>query len=313
MSKVFGIDISTWQRGYPYSKAKKEGVKFVIIRAGFGTTKDNQFETHYRNAKAQGWGVGAYWYTYAKTVAQARAEANAFLKVIKGKKFEYPIYLDIEDASIRSAGKSTLNAIVNEYGNIIEKAGYYFGVYSNVDWYRNKISGATLNKKYNWWIASWTSTKPAGINAGMWQFGGSSNAIRSNKVAGVVTDQDYAYLDFPNIMKKLGKNGYGKTTIVDKVKEKVNPTYKKGNYKTLTELNIRKGPSTKYAIKKVKELTTDGKKNATSKNPNAYAVYKTGTTFTALKIVKDGNNYWAQTPSGYVCIQYGNDKYCKKI
>ena len=30
MAKVFGIDISTWQRGYPYAGATREGVKFAI-------------------------------------------------------------------------------------------------------------------------------------------------------------------------------------------------------------------------------------------------------------------------------------------
>ena len=58
--KLFGIDISTWQRNYPYGGATREGVKFAILRAGFSQTKDNQFETHYAAAKAQGWGVGAY-------------------------------------------------------------------------------------------------------------------------------------------------------------------------------------------------------------------------------------------------------------
>lgn len=313
MSKVFGIDISTWQRNYPYKSATKEGVRFAILRAGASRTKDNMFETHYKNAKKQGWGVGAYWYTYATTLSEARIEINAFLKAIKGKKFEYPVYLDIEDSSIKKAGKSTLNAIVKEYGNALEKAGYYFGVYTNLDWYNSKISGSELNKKYDWWIACWTKSMPSVRNAGMWQFGGGSNAIRSTKIGGVVTDQDYALKDYPSIMKQFGKNGYGKTSIVEKVKEKVSPAYKKGEYKTTTALNVRTGAGTKYRIKKVKELTPDGRKHATSKNPNSYAVYKSGTEFTAQKIIKEGHNYWAQTPSGYVCIQYGNEKYCKRV
>ncbi|MBQ6546458.1 MAG: hypothetical protein IJL74_00475 [Bacilli bacterium] len=231
MTKIWGIDISTWQRGYPYAKAKKEGVKFAILRAGFSETKDNMFETHYKNAKAQGWGVGAYWYTYAKTVSQANREAKAFIKAIKGKKFEYPIYLDIEDKSIRKAGRTTLNNIVKEFNKVINGAGYYFGVYSNVDWYRNVISGSTLNKSYDWWIASWTSTKPSGVNAGLWQFGGSSNAIRSPRVAGVVTDQNYAYKDYPAIMKNKGLNGYGKTPVKPKNKYTgIFPTLPKRGY-----------------------------------------------------------------------------------
>lgn len=91
------------------------------------------------------------------------------------------------------------------------------------------------------------------------------------------------------------------------------PAYKAGDYKTLTEMNVRTGAGTNYRIKKVKELTPDGKKHATSKNPNANAVYKKGTIFTALKIEKKGNDYWAKTPSGYICIQQGKNKYCKKV
>lgn len=210
---VFGIDISKWQAGYPYDKANSEGVKFAILRAGFAQTKDGSFETHYSNAKRLGWGVGAYWYMYAKSVSAAQAEARAFLKAIAGKQFDYPVYLDIEDPSIRGLGRNTLNAMVKAFGEIIEAAGYYFGVYTNVDWYRNVISGSELNKKYDWWIASWSKGKPSGINAGLWQFGGSTNVIRSNKVAGVVTDQNYAYKDYPSIIKEAGLNGYGNGSV----------------------------------------------------------------------------------------------------
>lgn len=88
--------------------------------------------------------------------------------------------------------------------------------------------------------------------------------------------------------------------------------YTTGNYVTLDVMRIRTGAGTKYRQKLVKELTADGKKNATSKSATAYACYKKGTEFTALKIVKNGNSYWAKTPSGYICIQEGSSKYCKK-
>lgn len=210
----FGIDISTWQKEYPYDRANAEGVQFAILRAGFGTKKDNQFEIHYANAKRLGWGVGAYWYIYATTVEGAKVEAKAFLEAIADKQFEYPVYLDIEDPSLRKIGRDTLDAMIRAFGEIIESAGYYFGVYTNVDWYKNVISGAELNQKYDWWIASWSSNKPNNINAGLWQFGGSTNIIRSNKVAGVVTDQDYNYKDYPTLIKSLGLNGFGKTNSI---------------------------------------------------------------------------------------------------
>lgn len=209
--KLFGIDISTWQRNYPYGGATREGVKFAILRAGFSQTKDNQFETHYAAAKAQGWGVGAYWYMYATTVEGAKAEARAFLRAVAGKKFEYPLYLDLEDGSIANkTSKETRNAMVRAFGEIIESAGYYFGVYTNLNWYRNLISGSELNKRYDWWIACWSTGAPSGVNYGLWQFGGETNYQRSNKVAGVTTDQNWAVKDYPAIMKQLGLNGYSK-------------------------------------------------------------------------------------------------------
>ena len=212
MTKVFGIDISRWQAGYPYAAATKEGVKFAILRAGCSQTKDGSFETHYANAKAQGWGVGAYWYLYATSVAGAQAEARAFLKAVAGKQFEYPLYLDIEDSSIsNNTSKSTRDAMVRAFGEIIESAGYYFGVYSNKYWYNSLISGSELNKKYDWWIAQWSTGAPTGVNYGLWQFGGETNYQRSNKVAGVTTDQNWAVKDYPSIMKQLGLNGFSKS------------------------------------------------------------------------------------------------------
>ncbi len=209
----YGIDISTWQPNYPYYKAKQAGVEFAIIRAGYAQTKDIQFETHYANLKALGMGVGAYWYSYAYSAEQARQEALSFLNVIAGKQFDYPVYLDLEDPTQRGLGRATLDAIVETFCSTVQNAGYYVGVYSNVDWYNNVISGATLNQKYDFWIASWGTKKPVGINAGLWQFGGSVNYLKSPQIAGVTTDQNYAYVDYPQIIKSKGLNGYGEGVV----------------------------------------------------------------------------------------------------
>lgn len=93
----------------------------------------------------------------------------------------------------------------------------------------------------------------------------------------------------------------------------VGGSYSKGNYKTLGNMNVRTGAGTNYSIKKVKDLSEDGKRNATSKNLNDNAVYKTGTIFTAQEIINQ-NGVWAKTPSGYVCIKGASGTvYCSKI
>lgn len=113
------------------------------------------------------------------------------------------------------------------------------------------------------------------------------------------------------IAKEANKINAKKTTTT---KPKATTTYKTGDYKTLDVMRIRTGAGTSYRQKKVKELTTDGKRNATSKSSTALAYYKKGTIFTALKIItnKDGS-VWAKTPSGYICIKDKKYTYCKKI
>ena len=102
MSNVTCIDVSYCQTGVNYSKVKASGITAVIIRAGYGretSQKDSQFETHYKNAKSAGLKVGAYWYSYANSVNDAKTEAKACLACIKGKKCDMPIFIDMEDSS----------------------------------------------------------------------------------------------------------------------------------------------------------------------------------------------------------------------
>lgn len=75
------------------------------------------------------------------------------------------------------------------------------------------------------------------------------------------------------------------------------------DYRTLDNMYVRWGAGTNYGVKLVKNLTEDGKKNALYKDPNAYAIYKKGTIYTALDVIKNTYGIWARTPSGYVCMQ----------
>ena len=90
-------------------------------------------------------------------------------------------------------------------------------------------------------------------------------------------------------------------------------TYNTGNYKTKGNMNVRSGAGTNSAIKKVKDLTADGKKHATSTSANANAVYKAGTVFTALEIVSNEYGVWGRSPSGWICIKGASGTvYCDK-
>ena len=210
--KIFGIDISAHQNSFDFKRAKKEGIKFVILRGAYAGVKDSRFEVNYQKAHANGLDVGVYLYSMAEDEKEAKREAELLYKnCLKGKRFEYPIYYDVEDKIQKKLGKKKMDAIIRTFCNTLEKKGYYVGVYSNLDFYKNYCSGATLAKRYTWWLAYWGGYLPKVEGSiEMWQFGGETNALRTNLIAGVVCDQDYALSNLKQKIKEKGKNGYKK-------------------------------------------------------------------------------------------------------
>jgi len=79
-----GIDVSVHQGEIDWKKVKSDAVKFAILRAGYGreiTQKDAQFEKNYAGCKVNAIPVGAYWYSYAVSVDEAKQEATAALSL----------------------------------------------------------------------------------------------------------------------------------------------------------------------------------------------------------------------------------------
>ena len=225
--KVFGIDVSKWQGDFNFKQAKSEGVQFAILRGAYACSKDTKFESYYKTCEALNLPVGVYHYSMAKSVSEARTEANFLINnVLKGKQFEYPIYMDVEDKVQRDLGKNLLTEIVIAFCDTLEKAGYYVGIYSSGSFFSTYMNESKL-ERFDKWIAHWSKQCSYKGNYGMWQFGGETNEIRSNRVAGVVCDQNYALKDYPKIIKEKGLNGYNKNITV---KPTVNPS------KSVTEI-----------------------------------------------------------------------------
>ena len=146
---IRGIDVSKWQGNINFQKVKESGISFVIIRAVYGklpSQKDKCFEENYRKAKAAGLDVGAYWYSYAMSVDEAREEAKACLSVIKGKQFEYPVYFDLEEQKQFSKGREFCDSIVNAFCGELEKNGYFAGLYISRSPLERFISESTAKK-----------------------------------------------------------------------------------------------------------------------------------------------------------------------
>lgn len=207
--KKYGIDISAHNGNIDFNALSKQ-VDFIILRATWGTNTDSRFEEYYRECKAHNIPVGAYCYSYSLDAQTGIEEANYILNLIKGKQFEYPIYIDMEDEDNYKANhgmpsNATLTAICNNFCETVEKAGCYAGVYASQSWFNNQIKGVT---KYDKWIANWgtndgTEQKDLSKICEMLQYT-SEKYIISKRFDGNVS-----YVDYPAIIKSKGLNGYG--------------------------------------------------------------------------------------------------------
>lgn len=211
----FGVDLSRFQQGISFDELVREGVEFVILRGAYHLTKDVEFENFYSQAKARNLPVGVYLYTIATTPQGAREEANFLLNnVLREKQFELPIYIDIEDQRYYSRPKADNSAVVKVFCDTLEANDYFAGVYASTYFFATYLDDSLL-KAYTHWVAQWSTqlTYPDKSVVGMWQFGGSTNRLRSPILAGVTVDQDYMFKDFPSIIKSYGLNGFKREEI----------------------------------------------------------------------------------------------------
>lgn len=201
-----GIDISRYQGAPDFGRLKNE-VDFVILQAGFGryaSQKDAQFERSYSECKKYGIPVGVYWYSYAKSTADALAEARACMEVIAGKTFEYPIYYDLEEG-LGALGRNTVSAIAAAFCNALEQAGYFAGIYISRSPAQSYLT-AEVCGKYALWLAEYGSKLNWSGAVGMWQ---NSSTGRFSGISGDV-DTDICYEDYPKLIKAAGRNGFPK-------------------------------------------------------------------------------------------------------
>ena len=205
-----GADLSKFNRNVNMKLAKQNGMDFVILKAGSGYSgEDPKFQQNYRNAKAAGLNVGAYWYSYAVNVEEAKEEAVRFMKILGKKQFEYPVYLDFEDPSQRKIPKKTKTDMAIAFMSILEKNGFYTGLYSSGSWINNQFERERL-KDYDIWIAHWHVTSPNCYTPdyGMWQF------TNKSKIKGVPdtgeggVDMNYSYKNYPKIIKDAKLNNF---------------------------------------------------------------------------------------------------------
>ena len=202
-----GIDVSHWQHNINFSSVKESGIEFAILKAGgsdAGFYIDSKFEENYTAAVAAGLNVGCYYFPGSKFsgAKNGAADAKRFASIIKGKKFDMPIYLDIEAQPVSEKAGITEAAIA--FCDHMEKQGYFIGIYaSDISGYKERLDPSVITR-YSSWVARYGKQPEYNRYWTMWQY---SSTGTVTGITGRV-DLDVSNFDFPTLIKRKHFNNY---------------------------------------------------------------------------------------------------------
>ena len=75
---------------------------------------------------------GAYYYSTAVNTRQAKLEARHAVRLCRGKKLQYPIWMDVEDAATQGRlSKTALTRVIKAFVKEVKRLGYPCGVYAS--------------------------------------------------------------------------------------------------------------------------------------------------------------------------------------
>ena len=197
------LDVSRWQGRIDWDTVKASGrVHGVMLRAlGSRSGKpyiDPFFARNYAECTRLGLPVGGYYYTCAVTQRQTEEELAALKTALRGKTFQLPLAIDVEDPRLRSLAPAKLSALVAEAAAQLEAWGLYAMVYTYTNFADTALDMAAL-AAYDLWIADYRGKRPARKH-GMWQY------TSSGKIPGVSgpIDLSHAYKDYAGIIQRKG-------------------------------------------------------------------------------------------------------------
>ena len=201
MRVLKGIDISTHNAVTGYTAAAT-AIDFAVVKATQGRSVsgeysffvDSKFTAHLTNLTNHGVPCGVYHYLTAKTVAEARNEAEFFCEKIRPYKDRIRLWaaVDVEEKKyLPLSNRALLTTIVTAFCQITEANGFKPMIYTNPDFLTNHMENIP---QYDLWLALWRDvnnpppfdTYP---NMKVWQY---SNVGRVNGLVGNV-DMNLGY------------------------------------------------------------------------------------------------------------------------
>lgn len=141
---IRGCDISYAQGEDIEWDKMSENFEFIILRCCQGTSPDSCFETNAKNANINNIPIGAYCYNNFNLnnseskedfIKKQEAQADYALSLLKNKKIDYPVYLDIEAPNGCSLSdeldEEAVQNMIKIWCEKMSSSGYIPGLYCN--------------------------------------------------------------------------------------------------------------------------------------------------------------------------------------
>lgn len=187
-----GIDVSKYQGNIDWEKVKNDGVEFAIVRLGLRGYEsgkiviDDYFKRNMRGANDAGVKAGAYFFTQAITVEEAKEEAEFVIDNLSDCDVPYPVVFDVEmivgkDGRANNLTKEERTDITIAFCEAVKEAGYIPMIYGNVKCF-TKLLDMTRLEQYDKWYAFYDKYLYFPYELGMWQYSekGTVDGIKGN-------------------------------------------------------------------------------------------------------------------------------------
>lgn len=197
--QVASIDVSHWQGNIDWTRVRAAGIQAAFVKASEAEDfVDDKYDRNREQANAAGIPVAAYHYARPGTnggsvAADARAEAEHFLRTAKVRRGDMAPVLDLEEHG--SLSKSQVAEWVKEWGNVVRQhVGVDPILYTSPGFWSGFVADDSAAAGYRLWIANWGVDKPsipdAWQSAIAWQYTneGSVDGISGNVDRDVIAD-----------------------------------------------------------------------------------------------------------------------------
>lgn len=250
------IDVSEHQGVIDWEKVRHH-IDGAILRCGYGSDypdqDDKQFKRNADECTRLGIPFGVYLYSYANSIEKAKSEAAHVLRLVEGYELAYPVYLDLEESGTSDGAVERAQV----FGDIIEKAGYWCGIYANLYWWEMILKDGL--ERFTKWVAQYNSEcEYTGPHLDIWQYTSKGNV---DGIDGNV-DMNECYRDFPAEIlgsakpaEKPAAKPAAPVAPAEKAEEKTDYAAdfnkaKAGTYKVTAAngLNLRRGASTSKPV-----------------------------------------------------------------